>query len=99
MQNKQRKAGGPEWLILFGASVFIFVLALSAVFDASIRWLHFFQAWLYIATIVLSLRRNPWGYWIGISTAGFWDYANLTATSFLRNGLHELAAWIETGHL
>lgn len=94
-----RNAGLSEWLIVIGCSVFIFILALSAVFDASIRWLHFFQAWMYIATIVLSLRRSKWGYFIGISAAGLWDYANLVATSFFFNGLHELAQWMRTGHL
>jgi len=95
----RRSAGCPEWLIVIGASVFIFILALSAVFDASIRWLHFFQAWMYVATIVLSLRGSKWGHFIGISAAGLWDYANLVATSFFFNGLQELAHWIETGKL
>ena len=89
----------PEWLILGGASVFIFVLALSAVFQADIRWLHFFQAWMYAATIVLALRHSRWGYFIGISAAGLWDYANLFTTSFFFNGIHQVSLWIETGHL
>ncbi len=99
MQEASGKAGFPEWLIVIGASVFTFVLILSAVFDPSIRWLHFFQAWMYVATIVLAIRRNAWGYSIGISAAGFWDYANLVATTFFRNGLHELSVWIQTGRL
>jgi hypothetical protein len=89
----------PEWLILIGASVFIFVLALSAFWEADIRWLHFFQAWMYVVTIVLSLRGNRWGYFIGISAAGLWDYANLVATTFFFNGFQQLAQWIHTGHL
>ena len=89
----------PEWFILIGASVFIFVLALSAVFEADIRWLHFFQAWMYIATIVLSLRGNRWGYFIGLSAAGLWDYANIVATTFFFNGMEQLSHWIHTGHL
>ena len=86
-------------LTILGASVFIFILALSAFFDASIRWLHFFQAWMYIATIVLSLRGSKWGSFIGVSAAGFWDYANLVATSFFFNGLQALAHWMQTGKL
>src|SRR5262245_65288810 len=99
MRAGQSRTGLPEWLILAGASVFTFVLALSAVFDASIRWLHFFQAWMYLATMVFTVRRSKWGHFIGISAAGLWDYANLVATSFFRNGLHELSLWIQTGHL
>ena len=99
MTIADRKIGAPEWLILIGASVFIIVLAVSAFFEADIRWLHFFQAWMYIATIALALRRNRWGYFIGISAAGLWDYANIVATSFFRDGLQELFHWIHTGNL
>ena len=99
MRAGQSRVSLPEWLIFAGASVFIVVLTLSAVFDASIRWLHFFQAWMYVATIVFTVRRSKWGYFIGTSAAGLWDYANLVATSFFRNGLHELTLWIQTGQL
>jgi hypothetical protein len=59
----------------------------------------FFQAWMYLATIVLSLRGSRWGYFIGVSAAVFWDYINLFVTSFLRSGLHWVSAWMSTGHL
>ena len=86
-------------MILIGAVVFILVLAVSAFFQADIRWLHFFQAWLYVITIVLSLRRNRWGYFVGFSAAGLWDYANLFATRFFFGGLEQLGQWARTGHL
>jgi hypothetical protein len=89
----------PEWLILIGAICFIIVLFVSAVFEADIRWLHFFQAWMYVATIALSLRHNRWGYFVGISAATFWDYENLFVTTFFANGVAELLQWIHTGHL
>jgi hypothetical protein len=91
--------GAPEWLIIIGGSFFILVLGVSAVWEADIRWLHFFQAWMYIATIVLSLRRNRWGYFIGLSAAGLWDYSNIFATTFFFNGLEQLSRWVHTGHL
>jgi hypothetical protein len=99
MQRADRRFTAPEWLILTGAVVFILMLIVSAVWEADIRWLHFFQAWMYLATIALSLRRNRWGYFIGISAAGLWDYTNIFATTFLYNGLQQLANWIHTGHL
>jgi len=91
--------GAPEWLILIGAGIFIFILALSAAFQADIRWLHFFQAWMYLSAAVLALRGNRLGYFIGVSAAGLWDYGNLFATTFFTNGLHYLAAWAQTGKL
>jgi len=91
--------GAPEWLLLAGACIFILLLGVSAYWEPDIRWLHFFQAWMYVATIVLALRGNRWGYFIGISAAGLWDYTNIFATTFFWNGLEHLSEWIHTGHL
>jgi hypothetical protein len=91
--------GAPEWLILIGATSFILVLGISAYWESDIRWLHFFQAWMYVAAIVLSVRGSRWGHLIGISAAGLWDYANIFATSFFFNGLQQLSLWMHTGSL
>jgi hypothetical protein len=74
------------------------MLAVSAYWEADIRWLHFFQAWMYVATIVLSFRRSRWGYFIGLAAAGLWDYTNVFANTFLYNGIEHLMGWIRTGH-
>lgn len=73
MGNSKGEFGTPEWLILIGAVAFILVLAISAYWEPDIRLLHFFQAWIYVATIALSFWRNRWGHFVGISTAGFWN--------------------------
>ena len=99
MKSDHRRLSLPEWLILSGAIIFILMLVVSAVWEADIRWLHFFQSWMYVATIVLGLRRSRWGYFIGISAAGLWDYTNIFATTFFYNGLQQLSAWVQTGHL
>jgi hypothetical protein len=88
-----------NWLIVVGSCFFILVLAISAIWEADIRWLHFFQAWMYLTTMALALRKNRWGYFIGISAAGLWIYANLVATTFFFNGLEQLSQWVHTGHL
>ncbi|HEV3062559.1 MAG TPA: hypothetical protein VGY48_30200 [Vicinamibacterales bacterium] len=95
----KRNIRAVELTIVCGSCGFIVVLAVSAVWQADIRWLHFVQAWMYIATIALALKQNRWGYFIGISAAGLWDLTNLVATSFFRNGLDALAASLRTGHL
>jgi hypothetical protein len=99
MQTENVRLRAPQWFILVGAGFFILVLAVSAFWEADIRWLHFFQAWMYVATIALSLRTNKWGYFIGISAAGLWDYANIVATTFFLNGMQQLSQWMHTGHL
>jgi len=95
----KRVSRTPERLYVTGACFFIVVLAVSAWWERDIRWLHFFQAWMYLAAIVLGLRRNRWGYFIGISAAGLWMYMNLFGTTFFFNGLEELSRWIHTGRL
>lgn len=99
MPSTTRRIGAPEWLILIGSAGFIAMLTISAVFEADIRWLHFFQAWMYVATSVLSLKKSRWGHFLGIAVAGFWNYSTVFVNTFFRNGLHELAAWVQTGRM
>lgn len=99
MVSGEQKFGAPGWLILVGAIAFVLVLGISAYWEPSIRALHFFQAWMYIATMVLGFRHNRWGYFIGVSAAGFWNYINLFVVSFFFNGLEQLGLWVRTGRL
>ena len=91
--------GVPELLIVTGCGIFTFVLWLSAYWEKDIRWLHFFQSWMYLGTIVLSLRRNRWGYFIGIAAAATWDYTAVFVNTFLRSGLHWLSVSLHSGRL
>lgn len=79
--------------------LFIAILALSAWWDPSIRWLHGFQALLYVATAVLALKRDRWGYFLGAATAGFWNYATLFLNNFFHAGREQLQILLATGHL
>jgi hypothetical protein len=49
-----------RWTVAIGAAVFIGVLFISAYWEADIRWLHFFQAWMYLATIILAWKGSRW---------------------------------------
>jgi len=71
VRNPHWQFGAPEGVILFGASFFILVL--GVFWEPDIRWLHFFQSWMYLATIALCLRKDAWGYFIGVSAAGLWS--------------------------
>ena len=94
-----RRLGAPEILVVIGGCVFIVMLFVSAVFEADIRWLHFFQALMYVVAIALTLRGNRWGYFIGVFAAGLWGYTNLFVTTFLMSGLHNLSLSIHAGQL
>jgi hypothetical protein len=99
MKRERRQIGPSEWLILLGGSVFVVILAISAYWEKDIRWLHFFQAWMYIAAVALSISGSRWGDFIGVSAAGLWDYTNIFVTTFFFNGLGQLSIWARTGHL
>jgi hypothetical protein len=88
-----------ERLIVASSVLFIFVLALSAVFDASIRVLHLFQAAIYVAVIVLTRKHSAWGYGAGCLIAAFWNWTNLVHTTFIANGVRELSRAIQTGQV
>lgn len=99
MQRTDRRFQAPEWLILIGGCVFVVMLAVSAYWESDIRWLHFFQSWMYIVAMVLSFRGNRWGHYIGVSAAGLWDYTTIFVSPFCYNGLQQLSQWVRTGHL
>ncbi len=92
---------GSRWIegLIFGSSaLFILVLALSAFYDPSIRLLHFFQALIYVAVMILSRRQSAWGYGAGCIIAAFWNWTNLVHTTFIKAGLRELSRLIQTGN-
>ena len=99
MSDTRSRASRLGWLIVGSCAVFIFILALSAVYDRSIRVLHAFQALIYVAVVTLALRRSAWGYGAGCIIAVFWNWTNIIHTTFIANGLRELAHAIQTGRV
>ena len=93
------RAGAADWIIVVCCGVFILILALAAWWDQSIRWLHFFQAWLYVATALLVLQRERWGYFLGAVTAAFWNYVTLFLNNFFHAGLEQLELLLSTGQM
>jgi hypothetical protein len=93
-------AGGAlKWAIYLSSAGFIVILALAALWDHSIAWLHLFQALMYVAVIWFAARSSRWGYFLGISIAAFWNYGALFVNNFFRSGLRALEASFQTGAL
>jgi len=88
-----------DWTIVVGAIGFIAILAIAAVFDHTIIWLHLFQALMYAAVIGLIAARNRWAYFIGLSIAGLWNYMTMFVNSFFLNGLRALHQSLASGRL
>jgi hypothetical protein len=105
MTKLGRAAGGAgpslaaQWTIYVGCVGFIAILAISAVFDHSIIWLHVFQALMYVAVIGLIARDNRWGAFLGVSIASFWNYGALFVNSFFRSGLRAIHQSLAEGRL
>jgi hypothetical protein len=100
MMIMQRTASrASEWTVTIGAGVFLAVLFLSAYWEPDIRWLHFFQAWMYVATTALIWRKSIWGSFVGVGTATLWNYMTLFVNTFLKNGLNQASILVHTGHL
>jgi hypothetical protein len=84
-------------LIVAGSAMFVFGLAVSAAFAAEWRVLHFFQALIYVALVMLARRNSPRGFGIGLFVAGFWNALSLFTTTATRDGIVELARAMSTG--
>lgn len=88
-----------NWMVTGGAIVFIVVLFLSAYWEADIRWLHFFQSWMYLAAIALIWNSSKWGYFVGFGAALFWNYTTLFVNTFLKNGWEQGQILLHSGQL
>ena len=78
-----RPATDARWInasIAIGSVIFIFALAVSAFFEPQWRVLHFFQALIYVAVIVLTRRKSAWGFGAGVFIAVFWNFLVLFRT-------------------
>ena len=79
--------------------MFIFVLAISAYWDPSIRILHVFEAIPCGLASVWCLRQRKVGYLLGAASGVFWLWIAGTQTTFVRNGFDRVAMLIATGHV
>lgn len=89
----------PSLLIWIGSVVFIAILAISAYWDSDIRWLHFIQAWMYLILLFPKMRISKWGYFVGLSIAGLWDYTSLFVNNFAVSGVLQVISLVQTGQL
>jgi hypothetical protein len=88
-----------DWTIFALCAAFIYILTQSAIWEPEVRVLHFFQALIYVATLVLALRRSKWAYGAGASISLFWLLLTTLGTTFLRSGIEEWAHFFATGEV
>jgi hypothetical protein len=99
---RQDPAGSPRWIrvsIPIGVGVFIVALTLSAVLVPQLRLLHFLQALIYVAVIVLTRRNSPWGFGIGVIVPTAWNCLNLFVTHLFQVGAMQFWSLVRTEHV
>jgi hypothetical protein len=94
------KAGRAIDLLAAGcASAFVVILGIAAYWDPTIRVLHVFESLPYIAAAALCLRKQKFGYMLGVASGGFWLWTAGTLTTFIRNGFERVTMLLRTGHV
>jgi hypothetical protein len=84
----------PRWAVISipaSAGFFLFALFVSAAFQPSLRWLHGFQALIYVAIILLSRQNSAWGFGAGVFIGAFWNFI------FLRGASRDIGALLSGG--
>jgi len=85
--------------IPIGAALFIIALIGSAAVAPQLRPLHFFQALIYVAIIILALRNSAWGFGAGVAIATCWNALELFVTRNFQTGATLWWSFLHTGHV
>jgi hypothetical protein len=80
-----------------GAALFIVALAVSAWMIPQLRLLHFLQAFIYVAIVILARRNSAWSFGAGAIMAVAWNSLNLFVTHNTQAGLVALWSFLHTG--
>ena len=67
----------PTWIntsIIAGSAMFVFALAVSAIFVPEWRAMHVMQALPYVGVVLLTRRKSAWGFGAGFFIATFWNF-------------------------
>jgi hypothetical protein len=94
----EQKSRVDRWinaLILVGSAIFVLGLTVSAIFAREWRVLHFFQALIYVAIVVLTWRKRPVGFGAGLGVGLFWDVLFVKVAG--HDVVQELASFFRTG--
>jgi hypothetical protein len=85
--------------VQIGAGLFLIALAVSATVVPQLRLLHFLQALIYVAVIVLARRNSAWGFGAGVTIAIVWNSLNLFLTHFMQAGAIAFWSFVRTGQV
>ena len=73
-------------MIIESERLFIVVLTVSALVVPQLRVLHFLQALIYIAGVILARRDSMWGYGAGVTIAVVWNGVQIFLSHLVQAG-------------
>lgn len=82
-----------------GAVLFLLALTVSAVVVPQLRLLHFLQALIYVAIVILVRRDSVWGLGAGVTIAVVWNGLNLFLTHLAQAGAIAFLHFLRTGEV
>ena len=85
--------------IPISAALFTVALIVSAVVLPEIRLLHFLQALIYVAIVILAHRNSMWAIGAGLTIAVVWNGHSLFVTHNMQRGVTVLWSLLQTGHM
>jgi hypothetical protein len=85
--------------ISIGSALFLIALTVSALVVPQLRLLHFLQAFIYVAVVVLAGRNSVWGYGVGVTIAVAWNSLNLFVTHLMQAGAIAFWSLLRTGQV
>jgi len=85
--------------IPIGAGLFLVALAVSAVAVPELRPLHFLQALIYVAVVILARRNNVFALGAGFTIAVAWNCLEFFGPRLMQAGAVMFWSFLHTGHV
>ena len=82
-----------------GCALFVIALTVSALVVPELRLLHFLQALIYVAVVILARRNSVWGLGAGVTIAVAWNSLNLFITHLSQTGAVAFWHFLSTGEV
>ena len=92
-------ASSTRFWIPIGAALFIVALTVSALVVPQLRLLHFLQALIYVAVVILARRNSMWGFGAGVTIAVIWNSLQLFVTHLVQAGAVALWHFLSAGQV
>jgi hypothetical protein len=85
--------------IPIGAGIFVVALAVSAVAVPELRLLHFLQAFIYVAVVILARRKSVFALGAGFTIAAAWNCLEFFGPHLMQAGAVMVWSFLHTGQI